>query len=88
MMSMAKPLISSSFSGLKENIVHGHNGLLIEPNNISQLIDAMEFFMDLDLDSLSKFSSSSRQYAEDNFDIRNQVKSHIKLYETLLKTIS
>ena len=88
MMSMAKRLISSSFSGLKENIVHGHNGLLIEPNNISQLIDAMEFFMDLDLDSLSKFSSSSRQYAEDNFDIRNQVKSHINLYETLLKTIS
>jgi hypothetical protein len=44
--------------------------------------------MDLDLDSLSKFSSSSRQYAEDNFDIRNQVKSHINLYETLLKTIS
>ncbi len=85
MMSMAKPLISSSFSGLKENIVHGHNGLLIEPNNISQLLDAMEFFMDLDLDSLSKFSSRSRQYAEDNFDIRNQVKSHINLYETLLK---
>jgi len=69
MMSMGKPLISSSFSGLKENFIHEINGILINQKDIRSLVSAMKYFLDMDKHELETFSKKAREYAVDHFDI-------------------
>jgi len=38
---MAKPVIATNLAGTPEQVVHGETGLLVEPDNPSQLADAI-----------------------------------------------
>ena len=84
MLSMGKPLILSSFSGLPENIIDGVNGYLVEPGNIEETAEAMKVMINMDKNKLAKFSASAREYAISRFDIANQIKSHVLLYDRLV----
>jgi len=84
MMSMGKPLISSSFSGLKENFIHEINGILINQKDIRSLVSAMKYFLDMDKHELETFSKKAREYAVDHFDIGIQKNRHLLLYNNLL----
>jgi len=84
MMAMGKPLLSSSFSGLKENVVDGENGLLIEPGRIDQIARAMEHYLQMDRAELARFGSAARRYAEEKFNIDKQVHDQIVLIESVL----
>jgi len=85
MMSMGKPMISSSFSGLKENVLDGFNGFLVEPGNIDAIAGAMRKFLEMDCTTLRQFSENARQYAVDHFDIKNQLEAHASLYNDLMR---
>lgn len=41
--ALDKPVVATNVGGLKEMIVHNQSGLLIEPNNISQLADSIKW---------------------------------------------
>lgn len=41
--ALHQPVIATNVGGLKEMIIHNHTGLLIEPNNISQLGDSIKW---------------------------------------------
>ena len=86
MMSMGKPLISSSFSGLKENVVHKNNGYLVDPGNVEQTAAAMMFFLKMERHELIKLSNNARKYAVSKFDVNNQITMHAQLYECITKT--
>jgi glycosyltransferase involved in cell wall biosynthesis len=81
MLAMGKPLISSSFSGLKENVHDGVNGILVKPGDINELASAMKYFLGIDKNELAKFSFNAREYACSNFDINRQILSHSLLYD-------
>lgn len=83
MMAMGKPLISSSFSGLKENVIDGINGLLVRPGSIEEVAEAMVNFMKMGKDELNNFSVKARNYADTKFDIKQQLEKHSALYSNL-----
>ena len=83
MMAMGKPLISSSFSGLKENVQDGINGFVVEPGNVSDVAFAMKRFLEMDKATLDRFSLKAREYAVKNLDIAKQMKAHSVLYTNM-----
>lgn len=85
MMSMGKPLISSSYSGLVENISDHVDGVLVEPGNAEQISRAMELFLTMDAPGLGAFSSHAREKALERFGIAHMIKLHAKVYEDLSK---
>ncbi|MDD2761142.1 MAG: glycosyltransferase family 4 protein, partial [Methylomonas sp.] len=85
MMAMGKPLISSSFSGLKENVQDGVNGIIVEPGDIGGIAFAMKKFLEMDKKSLEMFSLNAREYAVRNFSIHKQKDKHIELYNQVIE---
>lgn len=83
MMAMGKPLISSSFSGLKENVEDEINGFIVEPGNVNDIAFAMRRFLEMGKDTLEHFSLKAREYAINHFDIAKQKREHAKLYERI-----
>jgi L-malate glycosyltransferase len=84
MLAMGKPLISSSFSGLRENVVDGYNGILVRPGNIDDVVAAMSRFLNMSTAELALFSANARSYAEENFSITKQLRQHLAVYEKVL----
>ncbi len=84
MMSMGKPIISSSYSGLKENVLNGVNGFLVQPGNIDEIAASMTKFLEMDNMTLRKFSENARKYAIDHFNIKKQLEAHASLYEKIM----
>jgi len=84
MLAMGKPLISSTFAGLKENVVDGHNGFLVQPGKIDDVVTAMSRFVTMRSDELVQMSANARSYAEENFSVEKQLQQTLVVYETLL----
>ncbi|MCK5727197.1 MAG: hypothetical protein KAH22_10270 [Thiotrichaceae bacterium] len=76
-------LISSSFSGLKENIIDGKNGFIAPPGDIDKTAEIMEKVLMMKSYELEKFSNRAREHAMSNFDIKKQIDAHSKLYQAL-----
>jgi glycosyltransferase involved in cell wall biosynthesis len=85
MLAMGKPLISSSFAGLRENIVDGENGILTRPGNVDDVAAAMERFLAMPAERLAWFSHNARAYAEQRFSVEHQLRRHAAAYEAALK---
>ena len=85
MLAMGKPLVSSSFSGLKENVAHGLTGFLVRPGSVDDVVAAMEKFLTMDTGTRSRFEANARSFAEANFDVRSQIESHRELYQRLTR---
>ncbi len=81
MLAMGKPLISSSYAGLKENIVAGFNGILIRPGNLDDIVAAMKRFLNMPPNELARFSANARSYAEEHFCVERQLQQHLTVYE-------
>jgi glycosyltransferase involved in cell wall biosynthesis len=85
MLSMGKPLISSSYSGLKENIIDGENGILVKPNSVEETYEAMRFFLELKKDKYREFAKKARGFAKKRFGVRRQIDKHHTLYKNILE---
>jgi L-malate glycosyltransferase len=81
MLAMGKPLISSSFSGLVENINEGYNGILVRPGDVDHVVSAMMRFLEMSSDELARFSANARSYAEVNFSITEQLQRTLEIYK-------
>ena len=86
MMAMGKPLISSSYGGLRENIIDGQNGILVRPGNVDDVVTAMEQFLAMSPEELGRFSARARSHAEQNFDVELQLRQHDAVYRKLLNS--
>ena len=83
MMSMGKPLVSSNFSGLKENVQDHANGFLVMPGNVEDLLKKMELFINMNKDELNEYSRKAREFAQDHFSVSIQLQKHASLYESI-----
>ena len=84
MLAMGIPLISSNFSGLRENIINDYNGELIEPSNVKELVNAMKFFMTMPPSELQKYKEHAREHAIKCFDSHIQFAKIDQMYQSVL----
>lgn len=81
MFAMGKPLISSSYSGLKENVVDGHNGIIVRPGNVDDVASAMTRFLEMSSEERARLSANARSYSEKNFGVKQQLQRHLVVYQ-------
>lgn len=83
MMAMGKPLISSNFSGLRENVAHGLNGFLVDPGDVEQTRHKIQAFLEMSPEECFRFSENARRFAESSFSRLDALSKHRQLYESL-----
>jgi glycosyltransferase involved in cell wall biosynthesis len=83
MLAMGKPLISSSFSGLKENVQEGFNGLLTKPGSLDETEAAMRRFLSIPKSQLTEYSSNARRFAIENCDVAENLNRYAELYNEI-----
>ncbi|MGP1449740.1 MAG: glycosyltransferase family 4 protein [Wolinella sp.] len=78
--SMAKPMITCDTVGCKEVVSDGENGLLVPVGEARILADKIALLAD-DENLRARFGDAARARAEREFDVKNIVESHLKLYK-------
>ena len=68
-LSVGLPVITTNTPGCKETIVNKKNGILIEPKDLDELINAMEYFL-INKDKIKEMGINSRNYAKERFDVK------------------
>lgn len=67
-LSMGRAVITTDSPGCRETVVHGDNGLLVEPRSVPSLLAAMEQLA-LDPARVARMGAASRRLAEQRFDV-------------------
>lgn len=67
-LSVGMPIITTDSPGCRETIIKDENGILIEPQNLESLVEAMRYFLENPAE-IEKMGVKSRQYAEKKFDV-------------------
>lgn len=67
-LALGRAIITTDNVGCRETVIKNYNGILVEKNNVSDLIKAMEFFCD-NKDKIIEYGNNSRQLAESKFDV-------------------
>ena len=84
LMAMGKPLISSNYAGLVENVDDRLNGRLVECGDAEGVAEAIEWFLGLDAAALAEVSRNARQKAEHVFSAVNQTRELGRFYAHVL----
>lgn len=82
LMAMGKPLISSNYAGLVENVDDRLNGRLVEVGDADGVAEAIGWFLDLDRAALEEVSRNARQKAERVFNVDNQIREMRRFYQS------
>ncbi len=85
MLAMGIPLISSFFSGLKDNVDNHINGVFVEPGNAQDVYNAMNFFLNMPTSELEEYKKNARLKAERCFDSKTQLQAIANLYKNMLE---
>ncbi len=73
-----RPVIASRVGGLPEVIVDGETGMLVSPNDATDLADAMQHLM-ADPAEAARMGRAGRQRAEEHFDLDRAVRRHLEV---------
>jgi glycosyltransferase involved in cell wall biosynthesis len=84
LMAMGKPLISSNYAGLVENVDDGLNGRLVECGDAEGVAEAIEWFLRLSPEELSEVSRNARLKAERVFNVDKQIDGLRRFYRKSL----
>lgn len=82
-MAMGRPVIGAKWSALPELIEHGSNGFLVEPGNPDQLAYYLSLLL-RDRVMRGRMGSVGRRIAVEKFNLADNIKRHVELYESLL----
>ena len=83
-MAMKLPVISTTVTGIPEIVDNGINGILIPPNDIDALVNAVEKLFNEPL-LRRQFGENARRKVEERFDINKNINRYIHLFENNLK---
>lgn len=67
-LSTGLAVITTDSTGCRETVNNGLNGILVEPKNLTSLVEAMRTLLD-DPNQVEKMSYASRELAENRFDV-------------------
>ena len=82
--AMGRMVIASNMGGIRETIVPGKTGWLIEPNNVDQLVEIIQTILNMDLSTRLTYAKASRLNVEKNFSLETMGKKIIKVYDRVL----
>src|SRR5205085_12000248 len=71
-MASSVPLVSTRLSGIPEIVIHGENGLLVEPGDAEGLADALAAILTNPAGAAS-MGMAGRRRAESHFDLERNV---------------
>jgi glycosyltransferase involved in cell wall biosynthesis len=84
-MSCGKPVIATKVGGILELIVHNVTGLLIEPNNVHELKNAIRYILE-NRNEARRIGDNAARYVVENHDINSIIKKIEKLYEAIINS--
>jgi glycosyltransferase involved in cell wall biosynthesis len=84
LMAMGKPMISSNYAGLVENVDDRLNGRLVECGDLEAVAEAIGWFLDLDAAALAELSRNARLKAEHVFNADHQIGALRSFYRASL----
>ncbi len=82
-MSCGTPVIASDIGGIKDIITNHENGIVIPPENDSELARSIEYLIN-NHELRSKLSINGRKTVEDKYSWESIVKRLSRIYETLI----
>jgi len=83
-MALGKPVIASKGGGTEELVLHNKSGILYDPGEKNQLIEAIELLIN-DLNKAKTMGEIGRKRIEQVFNISNMAYQTIDLYKELLE---
>ena len=67
-MALGKAIITTDVPGCRDTVIHGFNGILVQPRNVDSLVRAMRYFVD-EPSKAREMGLNSRQLAEERFNV-------------------
>ncbi len=83
-MSMRKPVVVTKISGIKEVVIHNHNGIIVEPKNPQEIASACLHLLNFPKRA-KEIGYNAQKTVEEKFDIEQNVDKTIALYKNVLK---
>jgi glycosyltransferase involved in cell wall biosynthesis len=68
-LATARPVITTSAPGCRETVVHGENGILVEPRNADALAAAMIKLLEMPAADIQRMADASLALARDKYDV-------------------
>ena len=82
--AMKKAIIATDIGGIAETFLDGVSGLLIEPENVRELAEKIEFFMK-DKSKIKMFGAAGQEFVHKTFTVERMVDAVSGLYAGLFK---
>lgn len=82
--SCGRPIITTNLPGLRELVVDGENGFLVEPGDVDSLFEKIVAFIDLPIAKRIQMGHKSRELAESRFDIKDVQNVYDKTIEKII----
>jgi len=84
--ALGVPVIASNIGGLKEVVVHGQTGLLVEPDDVEQLAMAMQRLWD-DPEEAQRLGAMGKRRVQTQYAAKEHLEKLEHLYNTLVDGI-
>lgn len=85
-LAMKLPVVATRAGGLPEIITHGHNGLLVSPENPAALADGI-IDMLTDSDGASQMAGQGPETIDGEFSITAMVNNNLKCYNRIISAV-
>ena len=79
-----RPVITTNLPGLKELVVEGENGFLVEPRNVDSLYEKIIAFLEMPAGQRVQMGHESRRVAETRFNVEDVKSLYDKTIEKIL----
>lgn len=80
-MAMEKPIITTESPGCKDVCIDGINGFLVAPRDTESLREALEKFMNLNIQERNQLGKKGREFILQKFDERLILEKYLKIIE-------
>ncbi len=85
-MACGVPIVSFDVGGVKEAVIHKKNGYIARYKNVPDIINGIDYILNLDSPSLKRLSADSVIRIKYNFTAEIMVKRYLQLYTSLIRT--
>jgi glycosyltransferase involved in cell wall biosynthesis len=82
-MACGRLVIGSNVGGIKDVIIHGENGFLIDPSELERLGEGILEIFDLDEEKLEMIRKKSREHILKNFTLDVEIEKVLNIYKKL-----
>ena len=82
--AMGRMVIANNIGGIRETIIHGKTGWLIDPGNIVELAETIKKILSMNLDDRFSHAEAAANHVKKNFSLTRMGKDIIDCYNSIL----